>query len=88
MHAWRSDLPPTGDRGPSGHQAATGPEERDPRFALLVAELAERLRPACAGWDDAMFEALVRQIARRKVLWGEAYRAEAWRAAAWRADGH
>lgn len=52
----------------------------DPRFALLVARLSARLRPVCTGWDDAEFEALVHQIARMKVRWGEAYRSDAFRA--------
>ena len=62
------------------------PEDGDPRVALLVARLAERLRPVCAGWDEAHFQALVHQIARRRVRWGDADRDAAYRDAAYR-DG-
>ena len=52
----------------------------DPRFALLVAQIAQRLRPVCAGWDEPRFQALVQQIARTKVQWGDADRGGAPRA--------
>lgn len=47
------------------------PRDDDPRFALLVARITERLRPVCAGWDEAEFEELVLQIALKKAQWGE-----------------
>ncbi len=64
------------DRASTGAASAdgAGPEERDPRFAQLVADLAERLRPACAQWDEVAFQTLVRRIARLKLRWGDAYR--------------
>jgi hypothetical protein len=44
----------------------------DSQLALLVAELRERLRPACRDWEEADFEALVQRIARLKVRWARA----------------
>ena len=54
--------------------ARLGLEDGDPRFPLLVAQVADRLRPVCRDWDESRFQALVRQVARVKVRWGEAYR--------------
>jgi hypothetical protein len=62
------------DGAAGGDGAARPPDERDPRFAQLVADLAERLRPACAQWDEDAFETLVRRIARLKLRWGDAHR--------------
>jgi hypothetical protein len=56
------------------HRTASACDDGDPRFALLAATLAERLRPVCAGWEDARFQVLVRQIARLKLQWGDAER--------------
>jgi hypothetical protein len=53
---------------------SSGAKDVDPRYALFVAHLAARLRPVCAGWDEAEFQALVQRIARMKVRWGDAYR--------------
>lgn len=41
-----------------------------------VVELAERLRPVCAGWDEARFVALVCRIAELKRRWTERYDTE------------
>ena len=49
--------------------AATG--EADPRLARYVAELRTRLRPICADWDEAAFEALVLCMAQTKVRWAD-----------------
>ena len=61
-------------RAGSGGLDASAAMDVDPRFALLVADLATRLRPVCQGWDEDDFQALLRQIARLKVHWGDAYR--------------
>lgn len=39
--------------------------------ARLMAEISARLGPVCRGWDAAEFEAVVREIARRKLRWGD-----------------
>jgi hypothetical protein len=52
------------------------PLDADPRYALLVSRLADRLRPACPEWDDVVFSALVHSIAQMKVRWGDAYRTD------------
>ncbi len=44
----------------------------DSRVAPLAADLRRRLRAVCRDWDDAEFEAMVQQIARRKARWSEA----------------
>ena len=50
--------------------------QADPRLAAISAGLAERLRPICAGWDEARFEALVQQMARVKLRWSTSYETE------------
>ena len=39
---------------------------------LLLADLRHRLGPACRHWSEDAFESLIREIALRKVRWGEA----------------
>jgi hypothetical protein len=50
-----------GPAGGGGGMPNVGPA--DARRALLVAELRERLRPACRDWGEADFETLVQRIA-------------------------
>jgi hypothetical protein len=59
--------PPEDPRAPGDDDAAA-----DARMRLLLADLRRRLRPACPGWSEDAFEALVREIAVRKARWGEA----------------
>jgi hypothetical protein len=42
------------------------------RLARLTADIAARLRPACAAMPPATFDALVEDIARLKLRWAEA----------------
>lgn len=74
MRVQPSEPSPAGDRDAARRATASAPDDADPRFTLLVARIAERLRPVCHDWDEARFQALVRQVARVKVQWGEAYR--------------
>lgn len=48
----------------------------DARFTLLSTDLRRRLRRVCLHWDEADFDALVRQIARMKIRWGDPDRAD------------
>jgi hypothetical protein len=57
--------------GAMSDHARSQPEDGDPRFTWLVAAIAGRLRPVCAEWDEARFQALVLEIARTKTRWGE-----------------
>jgi hypothetical protein len=49
-----------------------GSDDSDPSLTLLVAELAERLRPVCSHWDEPSFQALVHRMARLKRRWDDA----------------
>ena len=72
QHAQQPDLPIGVDAG-AGVGIDTGPEDGDPRFVSLVAQVARRLRPSCAEWEEQEFQALVRRIARMKVRWDDAF---------------
>jgi hypothetical protein len=62
----------------TGHADATGGivppvgVPADAALPLLLADLRCRLGPACRGWSEAAFEALILEIALRKMRWGEA----------------
>lgn len=49
--------------------ATDGSGRTDPRLAPLKLALGTRLRAACSTWDPAAFDALIDQIARRKLRW-------------------
>jgi hypothetical protein len=38
---------------------------------LLLADLRRRLGPACRDWSEDAFESLIREVALRKVRWGD-----------------
>ena len=66
---------PARPESPTADAAPTPPfDGDDPRLAGMAAALTERLRPACAHWDEASFAALVQQIARLKLRWHDAER--------------
>ena len=43
----------------------------DAQVLLLLADLRRRLGPACRDWGEDAFEALLREIALRRVRWDE-----------------
>lgn len=70
-----------GEGGAIGHadgwhhgadDAAHGGAPADARLLSLVADLRRRLGPACREWSEEAFESLIREIALRKLRWGEA----------------
>ena len=85
MGTWMHEPPPERQRGVGdatvgattareiasgdGSIAAFASTPGDPRVVPLVAELRRRLRPACRGWDEAAFEALLHHMARTKLRW-------------------
>ena len=48
-----------------------GLSDREERLAALIADVAARLRPACAHMSDAEFSAMVRDIALMKFRFAE-----------------
>jgi hypothetical protein len=54
--------------------AAAAGTPLDAPTRLLLADLRRRLGPACRHWSPDAFESLVREIAHRKVRWGDAAR--------------
>jgi len=61
------------DRSSAGHPAP-GPPGADAPPAALLEQIAARLRPVRGEMDAAHFEALVRDVARFTVRWGETRR--------------
>jgi hypothetical protein len=63
---------------PAGDGVGHGVGEGEPgdagtelRLAGLTGDLRRRLRPACHGWSEAEFEALVDRLARIKLRWAD-----------------
>ena len=50
---------------------SAGLSDREERLAALIADVAARLRPACAHMSDAEFSAMVRDIALMKFRFAE-----------------
>ena len=50
--------------------------DADTRYTLFVTRLADRLRPVCSEWDEALFLSVVHRIAQMKMRWGEAYQTD------------
>jgi hypothetical protein len=46
----------------------------DAQMRLLLADLRQRLGPACPDLSEDAFESLIREIALRKVRWSNAVR--------------
>ncbi len=51
--------------------AASPGATADAEMRQLLADLRRRLRPACGDWSEDAFESLIREIALRKVRWGD-----------------
>ncbi len=78
--------PPEGPRAPSadgagttghadgrhdGTNSAPAGAPADAQMRLLLADLRRRLGPACRDWSEDAFESLIREVALRKVRWGD-----------------